>query len=329
FFYAFILLYVAIIPLLSNGAYDSSFLITYIRLLLDIILIIPFFVLIFRYELNYSFRDFLEAIVTIGVIQGVIATLMFVVPGLRELVFTYIMNAPSDKLARELYRGYGLANDYYFAVPLFQALVFIVNSVLYIHTNKRKYLFFYPFILLSMVMNARITIVAIPVFFMVIFVLSFYYDNLKWIRRMSALFFILSTLMLLITVYFLFNPEKAETVLWILEVVIGGIGALGGDLSESKTLTTIAKEHFHFPKYSFELWFGQGINIFGNPASVVRSDLGYIRYIYFGGILLSLISYFALINFSVSRVLNIPDVLIKSLLISLLITLFIVHLKGD
>src|SRR5690606_17038508 len=86
FFYAFILLYVAIIPLLSNGAYDSSFLITYIRLLLDIILIIPFFVLIFRYELNYSFRDFLEAIVTIGVIQGVIATLMFVVPGLRELV---------------------------------------------------------------------------------------------------------------------------------------------------------------------------------------------------------------------------------------------------
>lgn len=329
FLYTFCILYIGLVPLFSDEEFDKVFLITYVRLLFDFLLVIPFFIFLFAQELNYTFKDFLGVLVKIGVIQGIIATLMFVVPGMRDFVFSYIMEPPSEKLARELYRGYGLANDFYFAVPLFQGLVFVVNSILYILTNEKKYLFYYPFILLSMVMNARVTLVIIPIFFLVIFVLSFYYDDLKWIRRMSAIFFILSLIALAAVIYFLLNPDKAQSIMWIIEGVLGGLGALGGDISQSKTITTIAQEHFHFPHLTSELWFGKGLVVFENPQSPVRSDLGYIRYIYYGGILLSLVFYYAILRFSITRVITIPDVLIKVLLITLLLSLFTVHLKGD
>lgn len=329
FFYFFSILYILLVPLFTNGPYDNSFLITYIRLLLDIIIVIPFLVFIFHFELNYSFTDFLNLLVKIGVIQGVIATLMFIIPAIRDFVFTYVMDPPSEKLVRELYRGYGLANDFYFSVPLFQGLIFVVNSILFINTSNKKYLFYYPFILLSMVMNARVTLVVIPIFFLIIFILSFYYDDLKWIQRMSALFIILSILITAIITYFLLNPEKAQSILWIMEGVLGGLGALGGNLSESKTLSIIATEHFHFPHHSYEVLFGEGLMVFGNPHSPVRSDLGYIRYIYYGGITLSILFYFSIINLSINRIKRTSAVLVKALILSLLVITFLVHFKGD
>ncbi|HLW19446.1 MAG TPA: hypothetical protein VKX33_03950 [Cyclobacteriaceae bacterium] len=327
--YSFCVFYILLIPTFSDWPFDNTFLVTYLRLLIDLLLVLPFFLFIFCYDLDYDMDDFLNLIVKIGVIQGGIAVVMFIVPGLRELVFNYIIALPSEKLVDQPYRGYGISGDFYFSSPLFQGLVFVVNSILYLKHSKKRYLFFYPFILVSMVLNARVTLVVVPIFFAVIFFASFYYDNLRWLRKFSGLSLFFMIIASAIVVYFVFNPEKAQAIIWIMEGVIGGIGALSGNLTESKTLSIILSGHLHFPQRQFNLWFGEGLVVFANLNAPVRSDLGYIRYIYYGGIVLSVLFYFSLINFSINRILKTTDPLIKVLLLTLLITTFVVHFKGD
>ena len=321
--------YIIIIPIFSDWPVDRTFLVTYLRLLLDLLLVLPFFILLFCYDLDYDLDDFLNLIVNIGVVQGVIAGVMFVIPGLRELIFSYIIELPSEKLIDQPYRGYGISGDFYFSSPLFQGLVFVVNSILYLKHSKTKYLLFYPFILLSMVLNARVTLVVLPIFFAVVFFASFYYDNLRWLRKFSGLSLFFMVIVSAMVVYFVFNPEKAQAFIWIMDGVIGGIGALSGNLTQSTTLSIILSGHLHLPQRTFDLWFGEGLVVFANPNSPVRSDLGYIRYIYYGGIVLSALFYFSLINFSISRMIKATDPLIKILILTLLVTTFVVHFKGD
>jgi hypothetical protein len=328
-FYFFSMLYILLIPTFSDWPFDKTFVVTFIRLLLDIILVLPFFILIFCQDLDYRTDDFLKLIVKIGVIQGVIATVMFVIPGFKEFIFGYFIELPSEKLLNQPYRGYGISNDYYFSSPLFQGLVFVVNSILYIKTSKKKYLLFYPFILISMALNARISLIIIPIFFVVVFMSSFYYDNLQWLRKFSGLFLIFIALVSIIILYFVSYPEKAQSILWISDGVLGGVGALSGDIRASRTLSIIISEHLHFPQRQFNLWFGEGLVVFANPKSYIRSDLGYIRYIYYGGIVFSLLFYFSIINFSISSIIKTKDPLIKILLLTLLVTSFSVHFKGD
>ena len=255
-FFMLSIAYILLVPIITESVFDKTFLITYIRLLLDIVLVLPVFVLIFCHDLDYSTEDFLNLLVKIGVIQAVIASLMFVMPGLKIFVFNYLIELPSEKLVSQTYRGYGISNDFYFSSPLFQGLVFVVNSILYIKTSNRKYLYYYPFILLSLFINARITILVLPVFFAVIFCLSFYYDDLRWLQKLSGLFLFFLWVLSFIGIYFLFNPEKMESLIWIVEGVLGGIGALSGNILESKTLTIMFREHLHLPQRVSQLWLG-------------------------------------------------------------------------
>lgn len=328
-FYLFSTLYLIVVPLISEWPFDATFLMTNIRLLIDILVVIPFFVLLFSYDLDYKMIDVLKLLVKIGVAQGVFAVLMFVIPGMRDFVFNYLIKMPSEKLIDQPYRGYGLSGDFYFSSPLFQALVFVVNTVLYLMHSKKRYLLYFPFILLSMILNARVSVVVIPVFFAVIFVATFYFDNLRWLRKFSglSLFFIMAGS--LVVVYFMLNPEKAQSLIWVMEGIIGGISAMSGNLTDSKTFSIILQGHLHLPTRPFHVWFGEGLVVFGNLNSPVRSDLGYIRYIYYGGIVLSLLFYFTIISFVLNRIINTAEPLLKILLLTLLVTTFVVHFKGD
>ncbi|MCE7055297.1 hypothetical protein LZF95_11475 [Algoriphagus sp. AGSA1] len=328
-FFLSCVLYILLIPLIADSEFDKTFLLTYIRLLLDIVLVLPVFVLVFGFDLEYCTDDFLDLLVKVGVAQAIMATLMFLVPDLKEMVFNFFIELPSEKLETQAYRGFGISNDYYFSAPLFQGLVFVLNSILFIKTSKKKYLLYYPFILISLIINARISILVIPIFFGVIFLLSFYYDDLKWLQKLSGLFLIFIAFLGFIGVYFLMNPEKMESLIWIVEGVMGGIGAMSGNLMESKTLSIMFREHIHLPSRWSQIWFGEGMVVFDNPHSSVRSDLGYIRYIYFGGIALSVLAYFTLINFSLNRIVNVKDSLFKATILTLLVTFFVVQMKGD
>jgi len=329
FFFLFCSIYTLIIPAFSKWSFDKTFFLVYFRLFFDLLLVIPVFLCFFFYQLNYTIYDFFNLLVKIGVVQGIFAIILFLIPGARDILYGYILELPAEKLLATSYRGFGLSNDFLFSGPLFQGIVFMINTVLYIKTSKIKYLYYYPFIFAFMVLNARVSLLVIPVFVLVIFCISLYYDNLRWLRKLSgfALFFIV--LLIGMGIYFYMNPQQSRVLLWVAEGVMGGLNALSGDIEGSRTLTIIAYEHFHFPKRFIDLMFGEGLVVFNNSISPVKSDLGYIRYLYFGGIMLSLLVYFAFANFSINRILHVSDPLIKTLLISILIITFVVHFKGD
>lgn len=329
FFYIVVFTYIILITLLSEEKYNKDFVITYIRFAFDIFLVLPFFVFLFRDDLKFTIYRFLHTLVIIGVIQGIIASLMFISPVIRDLMFGYIINLPSEKLTDQIYRGFGMANDFYFAVPLFQGITFLLSSFLYVYTRKYKYLIFLPFILISMVLNARISILVIPVFVFVIFVISFFYDDLKWIRRLSGMISAVFVLLFIAGIYFMTNPDKLEAIEWALSGITGAMGALGGDITQSRTLMIILSEHWHFPHEFSELLFGKGLVVFANSDAPVRSDLGYIRFIYYGGVFLSLLMYFAVINFVVTRATKSSSYLVKGILLALLLSVLLAHFKGD
>ncbi|TSD66483.1 hypothetical protein FFF34_003505 [Inquilinus sp. KBS0705] len=327
YFYFFCIVYAVIVLIFSDEKDNNVFLITYIRLLIDIVFVIPFFVIILKDELNYTIEDFLKKLLLIGVVQGVIATLMIVIPPLKDFTFAYIFDIPSDKLLNQAYRGFGISSDFYLTTPLFQAVVFAINTKFYLEKGK-KYLLYYPFILISMVLNARTSIVIIPILFIVIFIMSFYYNEFRYIRKLSSLFISFVGLIILLGFYFVLNPDKLQTVIWLLQGIMGAVGALTGT-GQSATLNIIILKQIHFPHHTWQVIFGEGLIVFGNINSPVESDLGYIRYIYYGGLMLSALFYFNIYNFARSCIALTSDNFLKILLISTTALIFITQFKGD
>jgi hypothetical protein len=158
YFYIFCIIYAVLVAVLSKESYSGFFLAAYTRLLTDVVLAIPFFVIFFKDELNYDIDRFLKKLLTLGVIQGVIATIMVVIPSVRDLSYQYIFSLPTDKLLEQSYRGFGISSDFYLSTPLFQALIFALNTKFYLEGRGKKYLIYYPFILISMLLNARTSV---------------------------------------------------------------------------------------------------------------------------------------------------------------------------
>jgi hypothetical protein len=327
YFYTICIIYTLLVLLFSTETDNYDFLITYLRFLLDLLFIIPFFIIFARDELYYDIDKFLKKLLIIGVVQGVIATLMIAVPHLKDIMFAYIFQLPSSKLLTQGYRGFGISSDFYFSTPLFQALIFAVNTKFYLEGGK-KYLFYYPFILISMVLNARTSVVIIPILFIVIIIMSFYFDEFKWIRRLSGLMIALVALIIIVAIYLILNPDKMQIIIWVFNGFMGAVGALTGT-GESVTFNNILLKQLHVPHQTSQILFGEGLVVFGNKKSPIESDLGYIRYIYYGGITLSLILYFNIYNFAKSCISLVSDRFLKIFLISITVMIFVTHMKGD
>jgi hypothetical protein len=158
--------------------------------------------------------------------------------------------------------------------------------------------------------------------------MSFYYDEFKWLKKLSSLLIAGLLLVVGLAIYFYFNPEKLAIILWAAEGIMGALGALTGT-GESVTLNIIIKKQLHLPHQMSEIIFGKGLVVFGNHKSPVTSDLGYIRYIYYGGIVLSLMFYFNIYNFAKSCIALTSDKFFKIFLISITAMIFVAHFKGD
>lgn len=329
YFYLFCVLYTIFVLIFSAESNNNAFLISYIRLLIDVVLVVPFFVIVYRDELGYKMDDLLKELVIIATVQGVFAVFMLAIPPLKDFIYSNVIALSDSRLDSMLsYRGFAIANSFSFSMPLFQSLALVAVTKLFFE-KKRIYLLCFPFLLVSMVTNARISLVMIPVFLCVVFIMSFYYDDMRWIRKLLGLFFMFLLLVLGLVIYFVFNPDKLQVILWAVEGFTGIIKSMLGSSLDSPTLRNIVRTHLHLPQQLNEILFGKGLIVFDNPRAAVMSDLGVIQYIYYGGILLSVIFYFNMINFARSCFSLTRDRFMKILLISMNVMLFIAHIKGN
>lgn len=327
YFYFFFLFYILLVPLFSEYDGYTTYFMGFLRLLIDIVLVIPFFVVVYKDELGFDLNKVLHDLVIIATIQGIIAAIMLAVPGLKVFAFSHIIKLPSEKLLSTPYRGFGISYDYFFSMPLFQSLALVLTTKFVFERGKR-YLLCYPFILLSMVVNARVSILMIPVFLTVFFLTSFFSNDMRWLKRLVRLGLIFLGLILIVAIYFIVNPEDFAVILWSFGGIYDALMAVLGH-GQSYTLNKMIIDFIHFPDNFSQLLFGEGLVVFGNPESPVMSDLGFIRYIYFGGLLFSLLVYLSLFNFHRSVISLAKDMHVKVFLISAGIMFLVAHFKGD
>ena len=291
-----------------------------------------------RKYLKFSLNDLLYSLIIIGIIQSLFSLIMFLIPGIKLFIFSSILSPSviSEEILEAGYygnfRGFGISIDYLFSLPVFQGLLVAFIFFLCLINFKKYYytLISLPLLFLSVILNARIGLIPIIVFVGVAF--TVYFKNL----RISAIYqFLLISSVLIISIYAFFSTTSQSTVLannvdWILKSYTQNKAFLEGTGDEG-TLAILLDGHIHFPKDFNGNLFGEGLYLYGesNTISSLRSDIGYIRNIYFGGYIYSFLIYGSFIMLFWGALRLQKTVLARILLYFLLAVILAVHLKGN
>lgn len=331
-FYLFILcsivlVYSFILDLLYNNYAGISFFRSWLYLLIDAIIVGPITLIILKKRklgLNYLIQLFIK----IAVLQSIIAILMFLLPDFRQFIFLNILGFEPgiDKILEPQYyliRGFGLGSGYLYSLALFQSIgiLLIIDQIIKKKIFALKSIVYIALITFSIVLNARIGLVVFPI------ALICYYLSLE--SNLKQYFKYSTMLILLLAVSIIFYEplrnyfyDFNDTFKWLItgfELAIG-IGGISGDGIQD----ILIRDHWHFPEKLFSVFFGTGSYIFNNPNSIYKhSDIGYIIYIYYGGLLLLCFAFsYFIYMIKISK-------LTKFLKLSLLFLIVIVHFKGN
>ncbi|PAU93170.1 hypothetical protein CK503_13505 [Aliifodinibius salipaludis] len=322
---AVLIMYSLSYDVLLGSAYRSnSFWRVWAYLLFDVCFVaLPLFVFLNK---NRVSKDFLyNAFINLAVLQSIFALVMFVLPGLKELIFLDILDYQGEKVVDEALfglRGFGIGSGFLFSLPLFQSLsiILIVDKAIK-STFKPKYLLYVFLITVSILINARIGLVVFPIMF-----IAYYITFSQNVRKLVSISFLIIIGGILFVSYYTQIRESLiginSTFRWVItgfELALGISGTTG-----QSVLDILIGEHWHFPNKLSQLVFGTGEYVFAGASKLYgQSDIGYIQYIYFGGIfiLLFAMSFFMLLVKFINKT--------KFFSISIILLLLIAHFKGN
>ena len=289
-------------------------------------------------KLKLTLADFLSSLITVGVIQSCLAIIMLILPSLRMFVFTTIQgyNPSKSKIFRpDLYafRSFGFSQDMLFSLSTVQGIILAcaISLCLYNFAKYKYTLFFVPPLLISMLLNARIGLSALVVFFSLTLLFSLFKLRIYLLSRL-ALFSLVALLIISLAVNgadLLFDLNLGKNVEWALSVFSDGQNFLAGSTTDTGHFGTLTEKHWHFPDDSAARAFGEGRYLLAesiNGADV--SDIGYVRKIYFGGYIYSALVYGAFIYLFVGSLKQLPSKF-QPLFYAILFTAFVANIKGD
>lgn len=291
-----------------------------------------------RKYLKFSLNDLLYSLIVIGIIQSLFCLIMFLIPGIKFIIFNSILSQQvrTEEILEAGYygnfRGFGISINYLFSLPIFQGLLIAFIFYLCLINFKKYYytLISIPLLFLSIILNARIGLVPIIIFVGVAFIV--YFKNLR-VSAISQFVLILSVL--IISVYAFFSityqtTDLANNVDWIFKSYTQNKAFLEGTGDEG-TLAILLDSHIHFPKDFNGNLFGEGLYLFGESenSSSIRSDIGYIRNLYFGGYIYSLLIYSSFLMLFWGALRLQKTTLARILMYFLLVVMLVAHLKGN
>lgn len=276
---------------------------------------------VYLHHKNWSVDKLLKAFVVVGIIQGILATLMLILPSIKNFLLSF-MNLTFLEESKEgifTFRVFGLSSEYLFAYPIFQGFVLMIIFLEII--NKRyKYIKYVPFILVSIVFNARIGLFALPSVFLVYF---FYLRAQKntfklFFKFFRILFFAIFFLIIcaFITIQIV-GYDNFESIFF---------RGLNSGMSEGH-LYTLFNKMIYWPSTYAGFIFGEGRYLFGNEYDV-KSDLGYINDLLFGGVIY-IFCYFFNIKKILSINMNNVNINYKILITSAFLLMLICNFKGS
>ena len=297
------------------GSPESVFFKANVLLLLEAI-VIPFFLITLYRKANINI-NFIKDICVVGFIASLITFVAIVFPPFNNFIRNGLLKQDefSDFL---LFRSFGISEGLTFGYGVVQGLIFalIFN---YSRTNS-KYLWALPFILISIIFNARTGLV--PVIFVLI-----YFLILK-----GKIKYLLYALIIVPFFYVVINSnlfgEYSKTIEWAFDFFTQILDFANGKAGQSdeNTFDTLFGKMAVFPESTFEWIFGTGKNIFLESIGF-NSDVGYIIQLNYGGICY-LFTLFLLIFYMYRRSKKILPKNEKWIIYLLIFTIIIGNVKG-
>lgn len=270
---------------------------------------------------KWTLDRLLKAFVIVGAIQGIIATIMLVVPESKN-IFLSFMNLAFLEESKDgifLFRIFGLSSEYLFTFPIYQGFVLMIIFLELIN-KKYRFLKYIPFILISIIFNARIGLFALPVVFLVyLFYLPSQKNSFKLIFKYFRVLFFLSVFLLI------FGFITIQIVGYeIFELIF--FRGVNFDNSDEGHLYTLFNKMVFWPNTFAGFIFGEGRYLFRNEYDV-KSDMGYINDLLFGGLVYIFVYFYNLKKLIYRSTQNI-DITGKVLITSSFLLLIISNFKG-
>lgn len=297
------------------GRLESVFFKANLLLLLEAI-VIPFSLITLYLKVDIS-RNFVKDICLVGFIASLITFVAIVFPPFNNFIRNGLLKQDdfSDFL---LFRSFGISEGLTFGYGVVQGLIFAL--IFNYSRNSYKYLLALPFVLISILFNARTGLVP------VVFVLFYFFiikGNLKYV---------LYTLLFVPSIYFLIHSdlfgEYGENIEWAFDFFVQISDFLSGKAGDSdeNTFDALFGRMAVFPETTFEWFFGTGKNIFIETLGF-NSDVGYLIQLNYGGVLYMLL-FSILIWYMIRRLNIIMSKNEKWIVYLILFTIVIGNIKG-
>lgn len=238
-------------------------------------------------------KGFLTLVIWTASIQSIIALACLLFDGLRSTIMNlYLSNIDQttvDKLTRFTFRMFGLASNYTSFMSYFQAFVAII--CFYRAFNKsNKYYIIGLLISVSALINTRTSGILLVVG---IAICLFKVKNIT--ASIRAIFIIMITVLLfsnLIDLFARINPEGFNWWLVELNKLMNTLNT--GDTSVGFASYFVKESTWEIPHDLLQLLFGTGVRVMGGSIYGVRTDVGYINDIWYGGIVYTVLLYFGI-----------------------------------
>lgn len=247
-----------------------------------------FAIAIYMKKKGYKTEDYIRVLLIVGTLQGIISVLTFIFPDLQLMIINRAIMYGFDA---EKYRSFanrryfGLAYNLVTYVPVVQAFMAVI-AMRYLAIKNKIYILMIPFLLFSAIINGRSSIVILIIGIMILFL-----EQIKRARadRMAK---IICIAIILSAVCFIgirsFEFISPRTFIWLSDG-IKEIFLLFTKLDmRGSYFSTLLNWNEYLPR-GVKFFFGIGELSIGGNSYGVSSDIGYINYLWLGGIVLFLL----------------------------------------
>lgn len=323
-------MYITIMYLLFVGIFTNYLFSTIYRILTITLGIIPIciYICIYLRSNNYNFKDLCDILIKIAFFQSIICILMFINNDFRQTILNILIKNGlftlfvDNNLLNYVFsqRIYGLATGYTFSMPVLQGFIAIMSLIMGIKYSSKYYIYI-PFILFSVVINARTGVLV----FIIGGILSVILVKKNILKKLFKVIVIVLFLVIGINMFGNIIKEKSpETFNWINIAKEETINFLLDKETVKKSTYNTLGDMVFFPKGS-ALFIGIGNNVFQNRYKGRTSDIGYINDIFTGGIIFIILFYGFIIQFGFYKKNN---SLKRDISIVMIVILLFVNIKG-
>ncbi len=191
---------------------------------------------------------------------------------------SFIIIDAEEKIGNTILRGFGMSENLTFTYGYI--LGFISGYILLFMKSSYTHLIFIPFLLLGIIINARIGF--FPIF---LFLILTIFQKRGFINFfvISILFFLLAIIIPKIEYFSFLETNKA----WVFAFFIDIYNSITGSdiaMRGGSTVSTLFNDFIIIPNTLIDLIFGTGRNLFFSQIEG-NSDVGYITQFFYGGII--------------------------------------------